>query len=83
MPHGLQGSLLWVQTQLSRAGRNKVASWKEKPRCHDSLCKNPATREPNVQEETRAPNRAFISIFIELTRCYPHGELEENKILHT
>ena len=34
----IQGS-----TQLSGAGRNNVASWKEKPWCHDSLCENPAT----------------------------------------
>ena len=37
----------------------------------------------NVQEETRAPNRAFVSVFIELTRYYPHGECKENKTLHT
>ena len=35
-------------------------------------------REANVQEETRAPNRAFISVIIELTRYYPRGEREEN-----
>ena len=40
------------------------------------------TREANVREETRAPNRA-IPIFIELTRYYSHGEREEDKILHT
>ena len=45
-------------------------------------------REANVQEETRAPNRGFISVFIELknithmvnvkkTRSYKHGEREE------
>ena len=43
MTHGVQGSVLWVQTQLSGASRNKVASWKENPWCHNSLCKNPAT----------------------------------------
>ena len=41
------------------------------------------TREANFWEETRAPNRGFVSIFIELTRYYPCNEREENKILHT
>ena len=41
------------------------------------------TREANAQEETRAPNRGFVSILIELTRYYPRGEREENKILPT
>ena len=40
-------------------------------------------REANVQEETRAPNRGFVSVFIELIRYYPHGKHEENKVLHT
>ena len=38
----VQGSILQVETQLSRAGKNKVASWKEKPQCQ-TLCKNPAS----------------------------------------
>ena len=37
MPRGVQSSVLWVQTQLSDAGRNKVASWKEKLWCHNSV----------------------------------------------
>ena len=41
------------------------------------------TRGADVQEETRAPNRGFVSLFIELTRYYPRGEHEENKISHT
>ena len=41
------------------------------------------TREANAQEETRAPNRGFVSVFIELTGCYLRGECEETKILHT
>ena len=40
-------------------------------------------RKSNVQEKTRALNRDFVSVFIELTRYYPHGENEENKTLHT
>ena len=40
------------------------------------------TREANVQE-TRALNRGFVSILIELTRYYSRGEREENKISHT
>ena len=36
-------SVLRVWTQPNSAGMNKVASWKEKPQCHDSLCENPAT----------------------------------------
>lgn len=36
------------------------------------------TREANVQEETRAPNRGFVSVFTELTRYYPLGERKEN-----
>ena len=35
-------------------------------------------KEANVWEETRAPHRGFISIFIELSRSYIHGECEEN-----
>ena len=46
MPYGTRGSVLWVRTQLSGAGTNKVASWKEKPQCQDSLGKNPATTPP-------------------------------------
>ena len=42
MPRGVRGSVSWVQTQLSGANKNKVASVKEKPRCHDSLSENPA-----------------------------------------
>ena len=38
-------------------------------------------REANVQEKTRARNRGFVSIFVELTRSSPCGEREENKIL--
>ena len=41
------------------------------------------TREANVQEETRDLSRGFVSVFIELSRHYPRGECEENKILHT
>ena len=37
-------------------------------------------REAKVQEETGARNRGFISVFMELTRYYPRGEGEENKI---
>ena len=40
-------------------------------------------REANVREETRVPNKGFVSVFIELTRYYPRGEREENKISHT
>ena len=36
------------------------------------------TREANVQEETRALRRGFISIFAELTRSYTRGEHGEN-----
>ena len=43
MPRGIGGSVLRARTQLSRAGTNKVASWKGKPQCRDSLCENPAT----------------------------------------
>ena len=39
------------------------------------------TREANVREETRVLNRGFVSVCIELTRYYLHGECEE-KILH-
>ena len=42
MTHGIQGSVLQVQTRLSSAGKNKVASWAEKPWCHHFLCENPA-----------------------------------------
>ena len=35
MPRGIRGSVLWVRTQLSSAGRNTAASWKEKPLCDD------------------------------------------------
>ena len=42
MPRGIRGSVSWVQTQLSSASTNKVATWNEKPRCHDSLSENPA-----------------------------------------
>ena len=41
------------------------------------------TREANVREETRPPNRGFVSIFIKLSSYYPCGEREENKILPT
>ena len=41
-PRGVRGSVLRVRTQLSGAGGNKAASWKEKPGCHDSLCENSA-----------------------------------------
>ena len=40
------------------------------------------TKEAIVGEETRAPNRGFVSIFIEISRSYTRGECEENKILH-
>ena len=39
-------------------------------------------REATVQEETRAPNRGFSSVFIDLSRYYPRGEHKENKILY-
>ena len=40
-------------------------------------------REANVWEETRALNRGFVSVFIELSRFYIHGECaqENNKIV--
>ena len=34
-------------------------------------------REANVWEETRAPNRGFVSVFIELSRLYIRGECAE------
>ena len=39
----LGGSVLRVRPQLNHADRNKVASWKDNPPGHDSLCENPAT----------------------------------------
>ena len=36
-PRGVRGSVFWVRTQLSGAGRNKAASWKEEPRGRDSV----------------------------------------------
>lgn len=35
------------------------------------------TREANIQEETKAPNRGFASIFIKLIRYYPHGNVKK------
>ena len=35
------------------------------------------TREANVWEETRALNRDFMSVFIELSRFYIRGECAE------
>ena len=35
-------------------------------------------REANVWEETRAPNKDFISVFIESSRSHTRGEREEN-----
>lgn len=40
------------------------------------------TTNTNIQEETRALNRHFISLFIEHTRYYSCGDCEEDKILH-
>ena len=36
------------------------------------------TREANVWEETKAPNRGFISVFVELSRSYTRGERGED-----
>ena len=47
----------------------------------ESGCRIEYEREANVWEETRALNRGFISVFVELSRSYTHGEHEENKIL--
>ena len=41
------------------------------------------TREANVQEETRARNKGFVSIFIMHLRSYTRGKCEVNKILDT
>ena len=56
MPHGVRGSVLRVGTQLSHAGMNKGASWKEKPWCHDFLCENPATVEEGKHSPTTRLN---------------------------
>ena len=37
-------------------------------------------REANVREETRAPDRGFVSLFIERTRSYTRGECAEDGI---
>ena len=36
------------------------------------------TREANVWEETRAPNRGLVSLFTERSKSYTRGEREEN-----
>ena len=56
MPCGVRGSLLRVRTQLNSAGMNKAASWKEKPQCHNSLCKNTATLQQLRIDVTDKPN---------------------------
>ena len=67
------------------AGTNKVASWKEQPRSHDSLCENPATlytrhlRHFIVTKLLPTWNLLFFNVYLFLWEKHRKREREERE----
>lgn len=86
--------LTWLIVQLSLHIPEKISFLQGNPPLLQTMnlefflvqqknrCRTEYKRGANAQEATRALKRGSVSIFLDLTRYYPHGEHEENNILH-